>query len=250
MSQKGMSNWTRTTRGMLRSVSEIGAKPFVLFQYYLTWQHAKDGIFPGLKRIADDLNMTPSAICNLRNKLISAGWIRVENGEILILKTFTKNEESSPQVNNSFTKNEKSSLQMNGNSQKMNPDSQKMNGIYKEEILERKTRKKNEKRKPQTVEDLITELRDDPFYTGINIDREVTKMRRWLSQNPNRKFTKKFATNWLDKVEPEISLSRTPTLHKGCPLCLHNEYVSRMSLRPGEVFDPARKKVVSCECVK
>src|SRR4051812_13682638 len=113
-----MENWTKTTREMLRASQQIGAKPFILFQYFLTWESAKDGIFPPLKLIAKDLDMEPNAICNLRKRLIDAGWIKVEKGRVLILKTFTKNEGNSQDV---YTGNEESSQKMNESSQIVNP---------------------------------------------------------------------------------------------------------------------------------
>jgi hypothetical protein len=113
--------YTTTSRQMLASAKEVGAMPFLLFQYYLTWQKAKDGIKPSLQRIAEDLGMEKNAVCNLRSRLIKAGWIRYENDEVFILKTFTKNERS-------FTKNERDhSQKMNDDSHHVNDHSQKMN---------------------------------------------------------------------------------------------------------------------------
>ena len=120
MSERNQMYYTKTTRAMLRAVNEVGAKPFVLFQYYQTYQNAKDGIFPALNRVADDLGMTSSAVCNLRNRLEKAGWIKVEKGRVLIIKTFTKNESDSQKM-------KEDSHFVNTDSQKMNQDSQNVN---------------------------------------------------------------------------------------------------------------------------
>lgn len=103
---------------------------------------------------------------------------------------------------------------------------------------------------PLTVKDLITELCADPFYAGIEVSREIEKMRRWLAKNPGRKFTRKFAENWLEKVDREIPIATNGHSKKGCDVCLKSEYVARMSLKPGEVYDKARNVVTKCECVK
>lgn len=113
--------WTKTSRSMLRSAKEVGAMPFVLFQYYLTYQSASDGIRPSLQTTADDLGLTKSAVCNLKKILLAKQWISDERGEIFILKLFGKNEYSekmnssrsekmnnySENMNESFRKNER-----------------------------------------------------------------------------------------------------------------------------------------------
>ena len=97
---------------MLRMVKEIGAMPFILFQYYLTYQSASDGIRPSLQTTADDLGLTKSAVCNLKKILLEKEWIKESRGEIFILKSFRKNERSekmnnySEKMNDSFRKNE------------------------------------------------------------------------------------------------------------------------------------------------
>ncbi len=112
-----MDYYCKTTRSMLANVKEVGAMPFILFEYYLTWASAPNGIKPPLQRISDDLGLEKNNICNLRKKLIDAGWIRFENDEVFILKSFTKNENNHSQKmndsENSFTKNESDSQKMN-----------------------------------------------------------------------------------------------------------------------------------------
>ncbi len=122
---------------MLKAADEIGGKPFILFQYYKTWETASEGIKPSLQRVAADLGLKTNAVCNLRAKLIEKGWIRFENEEVFIIKTFTENESKpkpKPSPNHSqkmnektFTENESDTLKLEIDSQKMNADSQKMN---------------------------------------------------------------------------------------------------------------------------
>lgn len=122
---------------MLKAHKEIGAMPFLLFQYYLTWETASDGISPSLKTVADDLGLEPNAVCNLRKKLVQFGWIKYENGEVFILKTFTSNESDSHQVNERFTPSEST----------FTPDESVFTpseSPYKEEKEQRKNREKEE----------------------------------------------------------------------------------------------------------
>lgn len=106
--------FAKTTRTSLAFIKEVGAMPFLLFQYYQTWATAPDGIKPSLKTVCDDLGLTKSAVCNLKKILIQKGWIREESGEIFLLKSFRKNErrseilnDRSEKMNESFRKNER-----------------------------------------------------------------------------------------------------------------------------------------------
>lgn len=65
--------------------------------------------------------------------------------------------------------------------------------------------KKSKKKAPPTSRpELIALWKSDPYYVGIDVDKEVEKMDRWLSRNPNRKFTKNFAEKWLDGADRTI----------------------------------------------
>ena len=75
---------------MFQRINEVGAKPFLLFQYYLTYATAPK-INPSLKTVALDMgildkkgNPQVSAICHLKKELIKAGWIKEIDGEIII----------------------------------------------------------------------------------------------------------------------------------------------------------------------
>lgn len=121
---------------MLRMVKEIGAMPFVLFQYYLTYQSASDGIRPSLQTTADDLGLTKSAVCNLKKILLEKEWINESRGEIFILKSFRKNE-------NSEKMNSSHSEKLNDYSEKMNDSFRKNESPYIRNEKENLERKKN-----------------------------------------------------------------------------------------------------------
>jgi len=170
--------YTKLTRSELSYVKEVGAMPFILFQYYLTWQTNPSGINPSLQTIAADLDLEKNAVCNLRSKLIKAGWIRHENEQVFILKSFTKNERNhSQKMNQSFTKNERD------HSQKMNKRSQKMNDIYKElELKELKGLKEKESTKEKTKETVATKPAPSPRGTRLSDPFLLTsEMRSWAS---------------------------------------------------------------------
>ncbi len=49
------------------------------------------------------------------------------------------------------------------------------------------------------------ELKRNPLYTGIDIDSEVEKAKRWCSRK-NRKLTQRFFKNWLEKADRELPI--------------------------------------------
>jgi hypothetical protein len=60
-------------------------------------------------------------------------------------------------------------------------------------------------------------LPDDEFwkemqvhYPYINIEVESRKMDAWLFANPDRKKTRKFCINWLNKIEPPLLTAKNP----------------------------------------
>ncbi|HBP90862.1 MAG TPA: hypothetical protein DD706_24610 [Nitrospiraceae bacterium] len=53
------------------------------------------------------------------------------------------------------------------------------------------------------------EVKSSPAYAGINLERELAKMKVWLTkpENRGRKLTTKFALNWLNKIDPGESVN-------------------------------------------
>lgn len=61
------------------------------------------------------------------------------------------------------------------------------------------------KRSPLSEQEFLDGLRSNPAYSKIDIDREIGKMRAWLSSHPDRKLTHNFALRWLNKVDVPLS---------------------------------------------
>ena len=55
--------------------------------------------------------------------------------------------------------------------------------------------------------DFWDQLKANPAYAGIDLDRESAKMDAWLSLPPHkhRKKTKKFIVNWLNKIDVPVA---------------------------------------------
>jgi hypothetical protein len=136
--------YTDIKRHEFRYIDEVGAKPFLLYKYYLTYSTAPK-INPSLETIARDLNLldkqgkpSKSAVCNLNKVLISKGWIRIENGVVKPLKSFRKSERHSEKMNADHSEN------LNKRSEKMNDSFRKSERPYKEENKHKEITKKKQ----------------------------------------------------------------------------------------------------------
>lgn len=107
------------------------------------------------------------------------------------------------------------------------------------------TSKKSKRRAPLSVEELTTVWEADEFYTGIDIPEEIRKMHRWLAKNPHRKFTQKFAENWLDKADRVLPTNGNGHKGPGCPECADSPITAK-----GFLLDPETRRAIPCKCRK
>lgn len=67
------------------------------------------------------------------------------------------------------------------------------------------------KSKPSTAQlsdiEFIAELRLNPAYAHIDLDRELGRMDAWLLTHPGRQKTKRFIVNWLNKIDAPMASS-------------------------------------------
>jgi hypothetical protein len=87
----------------------------------------------------------------------------------------------------------------------------------------------------QTDDQWLNDLRKSEVYRGINVDRELGKMKMWLSLRPGRKLTRRFIVNWLNKIDAPIQINQPKinTLH------IHG---NSESLRPMDAPAPPPKE--------
>lgn len=78
---------------------------------------------------------------------------------------------------------------------------------------EKGNRKEGEGAAAPACEDWIATLKGDATYAHVQIDRELGKMRQWLAlpANKGRQLTRRFALNWLNKIEPPLRESNGET---------------------------------------
>ena len=75
-----------------------------------------------------------------------------------------------------------------------------------EEPSDVEPKKEKTKKAEQPFHEWFNEIKQNEAYRGIDCNKELGKMKAWilLPKNKNRKLTKRFVLNWLNKVEPEI----------------------------------------------
>ncbi len=189
---------------MLRSADEVGAKAFVLFQYYLTFQTATDGIKPTLKQIQKDLGWQPSATCNLRNKLAQKGWIKFTKNEVFVLKTFILNEELFTKDEELFIKNESLNKVVKEQKERKNSIKEKKSAKTKKPVVTLETFSLTTALREWAVENKVTvdldneteQWRDHHIGKGTKIKICAASWRTWMrnskkySPSPTVKTTK------------------------------------------------------------
>lgn len=64
----------------------------------------------------------------------------------------------------------------------------------------------------QTDEQWLENLKKSDIYRGINVQREIGKMKMWLSLRPGRKLTRRFIVNWLNKIDVPFQMPSNNTV--------------------------------------
>jgi len=69
--------------------------------------------------------------------------------------------------------------------------------------------KKEEEGEPQppSFSSFLKTLKTNPQYSHIDIDSEMERIDEWLSKNPNKRKTRPFIINWLNRIEIPFEIS-------------------------------------------
>lgn len=66
---------------------------------------------------------------------------------------------------------------------------------------------KNPKAPKMSDDQFIQSLKTNPAYQGIDIDIEIGRMNAWLLTKPNRKLTRPFIVNWLNRIDKPMTIA-------------------------------------------
>jgi len=80
------------------------------------------------------------------------------------------------------------------------------NAIKEKKVKEKKVKESIVANAQHTQEDFIKTLSENPAYKNLDLTAEFGKMSAWLSAHPGRKLTKRFAVNWLNRVEKPLEV--------------------------------------------
>ena len=71
------------------------------------------------------------------------------------------------------------------------------------------SKKENIKRKKITDEEWLQEIRNNPAFEGVDIDKQLSLMDAWLSTKPGKQKTRRFIVNWLSRADKPIKTKST-----------------------------------------
>jgi len=66
--------------------------------------------------------------------------------------------------------------------------------------------KKANKAPQVTDEEWMTSLKNNPDHEGKNIDAEFRRASEWVSKQPDRKMTRQFFNNWINRCEKPLAI--------------------------------------------
>ncbi len=147
--------------------------------------------------------------------LSEAGFIiryQVEGKRFIQIKNFkkhqnphhTEKDSEIPAPNGALTVKEPLK---NGEATVVERRGSEMNTTHKQELVNHEPETMPPKtKKTISIDQYMEELKSDPAYQHINLDWELSKMRRWVKDHPDRKMSKAFVRNWLNKIEPPLEV--------------------------------------------
>lgn len=91
-------------------------------------------------------------------------------------------------------------------------EDEKLCGLEEDKEEEKEEEKEAVTKKSVTAHltdlDFIKELKNNPAYKHVNIDRELGKMEAWLLTHRGRQKTRKFIVNWLNKIDAPVIIKK------------------------------------------
>lgn len=158
---------------------------------YMGFEIPRGALVCGRKRLSEDLGLSERTVRTLLTRLKSTNEITIKTTSrfsIVYIANYNKYQDKTTNETTIKTTNERPATdQQPTTSKEVKKERIKDNGNFLEELK--------------------------ATYPGISIETELTKMRGWLLTNPNRKLTKKFAVNWINRYlenNKEVSIGNKP----------------------------------------
>jgi uncharacterized protein YdaU (DUF1376 family) len=107
-----------------------------------------------------------------------------------------------------------SPLEQNGNGEaNESPTNQEPVTINQEPL----TKKEKKPKAPKLSDDeWMASLKSNPEHEGKNIDAEFRRASEWVSKQPDRKMSRRFFENWLERCEKPLTIKPKPKPPESC----------------------------------
>jgi hypothetical protein len=187
------------------SLDDAGLDPFEFRIWCHLRRRAKERVaWPGMRSIAEKTGISLGKVCPIIRSLQAKGFLTAtkRSGDQSNIYIVTVPEEIQRPYN------EQGVHDVNATVHDVNATVHDVNATVHDVNTRVSIEGNPIKEKSSCISDeqFIRNLKSDKTYKGIDIDRELGKMKAWQSTHPGRRLTRRFIVNWLNRTEPSIDL--------------------------------------------
>ena len=187
------------------SLDDAGLDPFEFRIWCHLRRRAKERVaWPGMRSIAEKTGISLGKVCPIIRSLQAKGFLTAtkRSGDQSNIYIVTVPEEIQRPYNKQGVHD------VNATVHDVNATVHEVNATVHDVNTRVSIEGNPIKEKSSCISDeqFIRNLKSDKTYKGIDIDRELGKMKAWQSTHPGRRLTRRFIVNWLNRTEPSIDL--------------------------------------------
>jgi len=187
------------------SLDDAGLDPFEFRIWCHLRRRAKERVaWPGMRSIAEKTGISLGKVCPIIRSLQAKGFLTAtkRSGDQSNIYIVTVPEEIQRPYNKQGVHD------VNATVHEVNATVHEVNATVHDVNTRVSIEGNPIKEKSSCISDeqFIRNLKSDKTYKGIDIDRELGKMKAWQSTHPGRRLTRRFIVNWLNRTEPSIDL--------------------------------------------
>jgi len=194
------------------SLDDAGLDPFEFRIWCHLRRRAKERVaWPGMRSIAEKTGISLGKVCPIIRSLQAKGFLTAtkRSGDQSNIYIVTVPEEIQRPYNKQGVHDVNATVHdVNATVHEVNATVHEVNATVHDVNTRVSIEGNPIKEKSSCISDeqFIRNLKSDKTYKGIDIDRELGKMKAWQSTHPGRRLTRRFIVNWLNRTEPSIDL--------------------------------------------
>ena len=194
------------------SLDDAGLDPFEFRIWCHLRRRAKERVaWPGMRSIAEKTGISLGKVCPIIRSLQAKGFLTAtkRSGDQSNIYIVTVPEEIQRPYNKQGVHDVNATVhEVNATVHEVNATVHEVNATVHDVNTRVSIEGNPIKEKSSCISDeqFIRNLKSDKTYKGIDIDRELGKMKAWQSTHPGRRLTRRFIVNWLNRTEPSIDL--------------------------------------------